>query len=376
MISDISIVLPSYKPDEKLEETVESFHNAGFEDIIVVDDGGGSEFRHIFERVEKLPYCTVLTHEVNCGKGAALKTAYKYYWEKRKGIGCICADGDGQHLASDALGIAETMRNNYRMDLETVVLGVRDFNGPDVPPRSRTGNKITSGVFKTLIGMKVSDTQTGFRGIPTKYIPYMVCIKGERYEYETNMLMYMKRWGIPYEEIGITTVYLDDNKRSHFNPVKDSVRIYGLIFKFILTGVFFKYIANSMGCFVLDFIIYLLSQKLFLSLYIETAIAVALAYFCGRGGSSIVNFLINRKIFEGDKNKRTAVRYFALVIALLILGTFLASIITEGIASLFMIEESMTQLLSSIVKVIVDAGLFVISYNVQKNYVFRKESSK
>ncbi len=376
MITDISIVMPSYKPDEKLEETVASFYSAGFGDIIVVDDGGGSEFRHIFQRVASLPYCTVLTHEVNRGKGAALKTAYKYYWESRSGIGCICVDADGQHLASDALKIAETMRRNYSMELETVVLGVRDFSLPDVPPRSRTGNRITSGVFKTLIGMKISDTQTGFRGIPAKYIPYMVCIKGERYEYETNMLMYMKRWEIPFEEVKITTVYLDDNKRSHFNPLKDSMRIYSLIFKFIFTGVFFKYIANSMGCFALDFIIYLLCQKLFLSFSIEAAIAVALAYFCGRGASSVVNFIINRRIFKGDKNKRTAVRYFTLVLVLLLLGTFLASMITEGIVSLFTVDESLTELISSVVKVAVDAGLFVISYNVQKNYVFRKANDK
>ncbi len=376
MITDISIIMPSYKPDEKLEETVAGFYEAGFGDIIIVDDGGGSEFRHIFQRVAALPYCTVLTHEVNRGKGAALKTAYKYYWENRSGIGCICVDADGQHLASDALNIAEIMRRNYRMDLETVVLGVRDFSLPDVPPRSRMGNKITSGVFKTLIGMKISDTQTGFRGIPTKYIPYMVCTKGERYEYETNTLMYMKRWDLPYEEVKITTVYLDDNKRSHFNPVRDSVRIYSLIFKFILTGVFFKYIANSIGCFALDFIIYLICQKLFLSLSIEAAIAVALAYFCGRGGSSIVNFIMNRRIFQGEKNKRTAVKYFTLVMVLLVLGTFLASIITEGVASLLRIDDSMTELVSSAVKIVVDLGLFVISYNVQKNYVFRKAKDK
>ena len=373
---DISIILPSYKPDEKLGETIESFHDAGFEDIIVVDDGGGADYRHIFEAVEKLPYCTVLTHEVNRGKGAALKTALKYYWESRRGIGVICADGDGQHLASDALNIAETMLCNYRTELETVVLGVRDFSQPDVPARSRTGNKITSGVFRLLLGMKISDTQTGFRGIPTRYIPYMVCIKGERYEYETNMLMYLKRWGIPYEEVKITTVYLDDNKRSHFNPIKDSAKIYALIFKFVFTGVFFKYIANSFGCYIIDFLIFFFTQKLFEAVGVEAASAVALAYFCGRGGSSVVNFLINRKIFEGDKNKRTAVKYFALVLVLLGMGTVLTSVMTMGVMSIFTVPEEATELASSIVKAVVDCSLFFISYNVQKNYVFRKATDK
>ena len=101
MITDVSIVLPSYKPDEKLEQTVLGFHEAGFADIIVIDDGGGESFKAVFDRIAALDFCTVLTHEENRGKGAALKTAFEWYAKNRDGIGVVTADGDGQHTPED-----------------------------------------------------------------------------------------------------------------------------------------------------------------------------------------------------------------------------------------------------------------------------------
>ena len=189
-MTNISIILPSYKPDEKLEATVLGFIEAGFEDIIVVDDGGGEEYKAIFDRVAALEKCTVLTHEVNRGKGVALKTAFKWYCENRDGLGVVTADGDGQHTPEDTYNVAVAMEKSGN-----IILGVRDFSQPDVPERSKKGNTITSSVFKLFVGMNISDTQTGLRGIPAKYLEKMCGIYGDRYEYETNMLLYMKRWG-------------------------------------------------------------------------------------------------------------------------------------------------------------------------------------
>ena len=376
MATDISIVLPSYKPDEKLEMTVNSFHEAGFDDIIVVDDGGGAEYKEIFDRIRALEYCTVLTHEVNRGKGAALKTAFAYYQANRKGMGVITADGDGQHKASDAVRMADEMRANDRAGLENVLLGVRDFSGKDIPFRSRFGNKFTSLVFRLMVGMKVSDTQTGFRGIPSQHLTYMLNIKGERYEYETNMLMYLKRWCIPYEEFKIETIYIDDNKTSHFRPVKDSLKIYKLIFIFMLTGVFVKYICNSLLCYVIDYSVFWFVQSLLLDTMIADVFIIGIAYCCGRAVSSVFNFLINRKIFKSEKSKTVAIKYFILVIVLLFAGTVLDSVITSLIVMLVDVGETGTKLISSAVKFVVDFSLFFASFNVQKNHIFNKKEKK
>ncbi|MBQ1502402.1 MAG: glycosyltransferase family 2 protein, partial [Clostridia bacterium] len=161
-LEGISVVIPAYKPDEKLLVLIDELAAVGFSDIIVVDDGGGREYAKIFEDVALRPFCTVLTHELNRGKGAALRTAFTYVDEARRdGKGLVSADADGQHLPEDIKASALKM-----IETGKVILGSRDFSDPSVPGRSRVGNRITSIVFRLFFGMKITDTQTGLRAIP------------------------------------------------------------------------------------------------------------------------------------------------------------------------------------------------------------------
>ena len=173
----VTVVIPSLNPDEKLAGVVRDLIQIGFDDIILVNDGSCTEYTANFPK--DLPECTLLIHEVNRGKGAAMKTAFRYLLERDKRTdGVITVDGDGQHKASDVLACARAMQ-----ETRGVVLGVRDFDLPDVPPRSRMGNKITSLVFRLFCGIKISDTQTGLRAIPLEYLPAMLEVSGDRYEY-------------------------------------------------------------------------------------------------------------------------------------------------------------------------------------------------
>lgn len=119
---------------------------------------------------------------------------------------------------------------------QNLILGVRDFSGPEVPARSRRGNRITSFVFRAFCGIRISDTQTGLRAIPAAYLPRLVEVEGDRFEYETNMLLALKRAQIKWTEVPIRTVYIEENQTSHFRPIVDSFRIYKLILKFILSS--------------------------------------------------------------------------------------------------------------------------------------------
>lgn len=227
---DFTLIIPSLDPDELLSETVKRAADAGIDDIILVDDGSSLECKKIFEKLKELPYVTVLEHGVNKGKGEALKTAFRYFLENRQDrTGVVTADGDGQHSTEDIIRCAESMTEGEH----AVALGCRDFSLPDVPKRSRFGNTLTSKVFLKLCGMKISDTQTGLRAIPREYLPDMISTEGSRYEYETNMLLMINRLGIPYREVTIKTVYIDGNSSSHFRPVRDSLRVYGTIFRFL-----------------------------------------------------------------------------------------------------------------------------------------------
>jgi len=114
-----------------------------------------------------------------------------------------------------------------------IILGCRDFDLPGVPPRSVAGNKTTSRMFR-LYGITLSDTQTGLRAIPARFLSRFTAIEGERFEYETNMLLKMKRRGIGFLEQPIATVYEDENLGSHYNAVKDSWRIFKIMVKDLL----------------------------------------------------------------------------------------------------------------------------------------------
>lgn len=227
----LAIVLPSLDPDYKFSSVVKGLTEYGFKHIIIVDDGSDEAHQHFFTEAEEYPCCRVLHHGVNKGKGRALKTAFTYILDNLSEVrGAVTIDGDGQHLLKDIVACGEKM-----LELEDkVVLGCRDFDLPGVPPRSVAGNKTTSRFFRLLFGIKLSDTQTGLRAIPAAYLGDFCSIDGERFEYETNMLLQMKRMGVEFVEQPIETVYDQEDYSSHYNAVKDSLRISKVMLKFLL----------------------------------------------------------------------------------------------------------------------------------------------
>ncbi len=365
--TDVTVVVPSLNPDEKLRETVKSLLDVGFHDIILVNDGSAPEYLSNFPT--DLPGCTLLTHEVNRGKGAAMKTAFSHYLKTdRVSPGVITVDGDGQHLAKDVLACARLM-----CETERVVLGVRDFSQPQVPARSRTGNRITSTVFRIFCGLRISDTQTGLRAIPKRYLSDILAVKGNRYEYETNMLLEMGARKIPTVEEKISTVYIEENETSHFRPVRDSFRIYWLICKFIFRRlfVFLKFLISSSLCFLLDLGLFNLFDRL-----ITPILALAggsVASVCARVISAIVNYILNRKtVFRSnDANKRTLPRYCILAVCIL----FLSTAAVTAFSYISGIGAKEYSIYKTVFKGSVDTLLFLLSYRIQKQWVF-SESKK
>ena len=349
--SSYTIIIPSLNPDEKLTETVRSLISLGFTDIILVNDGSAPSCVPNFPA--ELPECTLLTHEVNRGKGAALKTAFRYYLESgRTTHGVITVDGDGQHKAEDVLRCAEKMAKE-----EALVLGVRNFNGDNIPLRSRFGNKTTSLVFRLFCGLKISDTQTGLRAIPAKHLEKMLHIDGDRYEYETNMLLQLKSMGIPTAEIPIETVYIEENKTSHFRPLRDSMRIYGLIFKFIFSSLLSSVI--DLGLF---FLLSLFMPALF------GALSDAICTVIARVISSAVNFTLNKKtVFRSSASLKTSlIRYYILAAVILLLS----SVSISAVSVLFSLTDGRYALLKTACKFCIDSVLFLISFRAQREWVF------
>lgn len=228
IINDVVIVIPALNPDYKLLDYINELNNKYFSNFIVIDDGSCDENKVIFKEIEKIKNVKVLCHDVNRGKGAALKTAFKYIKDNYKNVlGILTVDSDGQHLGEDCYKMAEKMHSKQR----GLYLGSRDFDNPVVPFKSRAGNKITRKLFKLLYNITLSDTQTGLRGFLIDDIDLMINIEGNRYEYEMQMLIDAHLAGLDNICIPISTIYENNNEGSHFNPLKDGYRIYRVLFK-------------------------------------------------------------------------------------------------------------------------------------------------
>lgn len=224
----LAIVLPSLDPDEKFDRVVEELVHCGFAHIVIVDDGTGPQGQEHFEKAAAFPSCVVLHHGVNKGKGCALRTAFRHVLDELPEVrGVITIDGDGQHLTKDILACGQRMLREE----DKVVLGCRNFDEAGVPARNSTGNKLTSRLFRLFYGIRLSDTQTGLRAIPRSCLEDFLRIEGDRFEYETNMLLWMKRHGIVFLEQPIATVYDPEDYSSHYHPVKDSLRIFRVMVK-------------------------------------------------------------------------------------------------------------------------------------------------
>jgi len=356
-ISNVCVVLPSLDPDTKLLTVIDGLLEYGFTDIILVNDGSKTENLHYFDTAAAHPEVTLLHHAVNRGKGAALKTAFDYVLKNRpEAAGVVTVDGDNQHHPEDTRACAMHMLQSGRL-----TLGVRNFSLPQVPARSRSGNRITSFVFKIFVGMTISDTQTGLRAIPMADLRLLTTIAGDRFEYETNMLLAMKEHSIPFDEVSIRTVYIEENKSSHFRAVRDSWRIYKLIL-----AHFFKFTASSLISSVVDVALYTTFTPLFLEYLRSNELTTIVSTICARIISSILNFWMNKRlVFHSRTNTGAAMgKYFALAVPQMLAQ----GLLTQALYTLLGISYS--PLLQGLIYCLVMVVLFAASFMIQQRWVF------
>lgn len=338
---NIAVLIPAYKPDRRLNQLVDDLLAAGFNNLVVVDDGGGEPFREIFN--DLLGKATVLVHEVNRGKGAALKTGLTHIM-KTPGVSVVTADSDGQHTPDDVKKIADVLIAKP----DTLVLGVRDKS--QMPPRSKFGNTLTCGVFGLTTGLWITDTQTGLRGLPASSLAPFSVLEGDRYEYEMNMLIDTAKRKVKVEEVKIETIYIDNNAGSHFNAVKDGLRIYKLLFRQV--GAF---MGSSLLSSLVDYIMFLLLRWLVPGIML---VAVAGARII----SSLFNYFVNRDVvFKAKSDHGSFIRYYLLVAVIMLLNYFGIMLLTN-----LCIPDL-------IAKIIMDTLLFVVSYRAQNKLVFNKK---
>ncbi len=331
-------LIPAYKPTAILPDLIEKMKGSGFS-VIIVDDGSGGDYEEIFSECTR--YATVLHHSENRGKGCALKSGLSFiaghYTEDAV---VVTVDADGQHRVEDALAIcliAEDAPNS-------LVLGSRRLK-ENVPLRSRFGNTITRAVYHISTGLKVYDTQTGLRAFRVSLIPTLLDIPGERYEYEMNVLLRLARDKTQIIEHEIETIYIDNNAQSHFDTVKDSVRIYREILKFS---------ASSFIGFLVDYAAYCILLVLTKDLRISNITARII--------SGSVNFTLNRKFVFKDRENllKSAIKYFMLASGILFGNTLVLEFLVDTCG----VHQMPAKIATEIV-------FFTLSWLIQKLLVFK-----
>lgn len=342
-----AIIIPALKPNLTLVSLADELHAYDKSALIVIiNDGSPSGYNAIFGQLAEKEGCAVICHAQNLGKGAALKTGIKYVSEKPEITAAVTADADGQHLAGDIAAVAEAAAKNTG----SLILGTRDLSSPEVPFKSRWGNRITALVFRLGTGIKCPDTQTGLRGFSRELFSFMLSVAGTRYEYEMNTLISAAGKGVPIKSVPITTVYIEGNRSSHFNPLLDSARIYWNILKF---GV------ASLASALFDLAVFTILSRL---VFARTPSGIFFSTVIARFMSGGVNFTLNKRWSFGVRGGglRQAAKYLTLFLCQMGLSWALVTALSRLPFDL------------TLLKIAADGALFILSYTIQKKYIFKK----
>lgn len=355
------VIIPSYEPTENFISYCRVLAKENISALVVVNDGSDARFDPIFREIEAIEKVRLIAYPDNRGKGSALKTAFGYCKEHfRDGTVYVTADSDGQHTVKDVMRVAA---KTAACSAPTIVFGCRNFKLPQVPFHNRWGNTLTSLFFRLMHGAKCSDTQTGLRGFGHGLLDYLLGIGGERFEYEMNMLIRATKDRVKIAEITIETVYNEDGKASHFNVVRDSSLVMRSVF-----GNLGMYFISSVLSAVLDVAVFLILANL-VDLPAVFGFAVALhtpiAKVIARILSSVFNIYFNfRFVFHG-KGAACIPKYYVLWFFQLIASSLGVTLFIDVL-----------HVFDFVSVMIVDLTLALLSYQIQKHWVFRTKEDE
>ena len=365
--SNTVVIIPAYEPPHALIDYVNDLLSKDIGGIVVVNDGSGPAYSDIYEQIKTMPRCAVLDYGCNRGKGYALKHAFEYcLLNFDESYVFVTADCDGQHLVKDVEKCASSAFEHSGK----LILGARNFALEHVPQRSRSGNVFTRRMFKLLYGLSLSDTQTGLRAFSYSLLDELIAIKGDRFEYEMNMLIVLNKKHIDILEVPIETVYNgkseDVEKVSHFHTFKDSYRVMSTLFSNL--GWYF---VSSVASTVIELISFYVLMRLSIYWNFGPAALIALLPTVGaRLLSSVFNFTFNFKFVFNGQSKKSVFRYYLLWFCQLSASYGFTTLLTY----LFHLPNgwtpNMITIMTTVCKGLFDFTLGMLSYQIQQRWVF------
>lgn len=346
MNSEILIIIPAYNPPIDLFKALLAKIDNVFPNILIVNDGSSEEYSSFFKKIEKK--YRVLKHEYNFGKGKAIKTAYSYALDNyQEVLAYVVIDCDNQHDIEDMINCCKMAIKHP----DSLVIGVRDFSLQNVPFKSRYGNRITRLMINWLFNCDIKDTQTGLRAITPNIAKKLINISGDRFNYELKCLIFCCEENIPIIEVPIKTIYINNNKESRYNPIKDSIIIY----------------KEFINYYIKLFIPYLFSLLVFLTVfyfwnYNNDLKAILLVNILAGLVNIILNIFLNYKNIYRHNSLGNNIVYVLKKIFKILLGSFLIYICYNLLNCNLLIS-----------KVLIDLILTIIIYIIFRNVGFKGE---
>ncbi len=210
------VILPAYNESGRIGQMVTKVLEY-CKDVIVVDDGSKDQTAND----AKSAGASVIIHEVNQGKGAALETGFRVAAERGFEF-IITMDADGQHDPSDMAGmIAE-----YEKTQKPVIIGNRMDNPVNMPLVRRMTNRFMSWLLSRKMGQWVPDTQSGYRLYKCDVIKFLKS-DSNRFAAESEVLLNLAEAGIQMGSAPIKVIYRDE--KSKINPIKDTIRFFRML---------------------------------------------------------------------------------------------------------------------------------------------------
>ena len=211
------MLIPTYNNEKTLEQVIRdtlTYTNA----LLVVNDGATDGTAAILDGFSDR--ITVLSHPVNSGKGTALRDGFKMALEMGYEY-VITLDSDGQHFPSDL----EHFLDKAETHAGALIIGARNMNSENVPGGSSFGNTFSNFWFRVETGLKLPDTQSGYRLYPVKRLKE-ISFFTTRFEFEIEVIVKAAWNGIDVLPLPINIFYAKPGERiSHFRPTKDFARI-------------------------------------------------------------------------------------------------------------------------------------------------------
>tara|TARA_R110002124_G_scaffold64985_2_gene177647 strand:- start:456298 stop:457407 length:1110 start_codon:yes stop_codon:yes gene_type:complete len=340
------ILVPVYNPSPEFVPFIQRLHERALAEglfIILVNDGSDAQqYEAAFKSIEALSQIRFIEHSYNSGKGAALKSGlHKALIDFPKATGVISADADGQHSVEDIFKVL----GQVSPDEKDLILGVRQFEGA-VPLRSLIGNKITRALFFMLTGVNITDTQTGLRFIPSAYFQQMLDIKSSGYAFEMEMLLWSKQAGVNIRPVPIHTIYIDDNQASHFRPFIDSVKIYAVLLRQVLSSS----LTALVDLLVFALFFGLSGGALFWSNAFSRTVAFPVYYFMNR------DFVF--------KQAKLGLHPMPKLIFVIIISGLFSYYLQAGVQQIFGWPEVLS-------KIIIETIVFFINFVVLRDFVYK-----